>query len=95
MSEIPKDSEGAGGLSNWELALYIGIPVTAFCVAGCAYLYLKRKGDSKDSAENDIESSSVDSTNETDAGPENNETAAAEKVSILITKETCLDFITN
>ena len=84
MSEMPKDSKVAGGLSKWELALYIGIPVAAFCVAGCAYLYLKRKGDSKDSPESKMESSSVDGANVTDAGLESNETAAVEKVSTLI-----------
>lgn len=47
MPELTKDSEGASGLSRWELALFIGVPVTALCAAGLAYLYLTRNDESK------------------------------------------------
>ena len=77
MSEVPKDSEGASGLSKWELALYIGIPVTALCVAGLAYMYLRKKEESKEDA--DVESPIVDVDSEPVSAP-------AEKVSKCISR---------
>lgn len=50
MSQIPKESEGggSGGLSKWELALYIGVPVTALCAVALAYYYLNKQEDVSD-----------------------------------------------
>jgi len=68
---MPKDSEGASGLSRWELALYIGIPVAALCAAGCAYLYLRRKEESKDTEEEVVEKSASDLADTSINGSEN------------------------
>ena len=82
MSEMPKDSEGASGLSRWELALYIGIPVATLCVAGCAYLYLRRNEEAKDSEEEVVEKSAPDLA-DTSINDSENVSTPAEKVRCL------------
>ena len=81
MPEIPKDTENPSGLSKWELALYIGVPVTALCAAGLAYLYLVRNEESSEEVKEDVESSQADDVKVADAKSEADTAAAVEKVS--------------
>ncbi len=60
MSDVPKTSEQTG-LSNWELALCIGVPVAALCLAGGVYYYINKdkkaikKEDGEENPSKDIE----------------------------------------
>ena len=77
MSQIPKESEGggSGGLSKWELALYIGVPVTALCAAGLAYYYLNKK--------EDVTDENVPAPEDPTPKPKLEETEPDERVSLL------------
>ena len=80
MSPIPKEAEGGGngGLSKWELALYIGVPVTALCAAGLAYYYLNKK---EDVADENLPSPEEDAT---PTKPKLEETEPDERVSVFL-----------
>ncbi|XP_065055601.1 mitochondrial import receptor subunit TOM70-like [Rhopilema esculentum] len=74
MSEIPKDSQETFGLTKKELALYIGVPVTALCVAGLAYYYLTKGSSAIEETTDETETSKQDATTKADS-----DEAAAEK----------------
>ena len=76
MSEIPKDSQETFGLTKKELALYIGVPVTAVCVAGLAYYYLTKGSSAIEETTDETEPLKQDATTKADS-----DEAAAEKVS--------------
>ncbi len=77
MSEVPKNTEETG-LSQWELALYVGVPVAALCLAGFAYYYMSRNKDNDEKEEKDPEA--VPEGNES----EKKEEAPKEKVSLYL-----------
>lgn len=60
MSEAPKQVQ-VTGLSKWELALYVGAPVAAVCLAGLAYQYLNKNSVAVENAKDDQETDAVKS----------------------------------
>eukprot|EP00794_Sanderia_malayensis_P011323 gene11323-12509_t len=85
MSEVSKNSEGAG-LSKSEIALYVGVPLAAACIAGCACYYYLNRGKSEE--EKDPEAVIIESKKENkksnDAQKEPEKTPEQQAVSLKL-----------